>query len=173
MRRFAALPAVMLACWSYEPETGEIRWKQVRCKNGRAIVGNLVGTTVRATTGNTRAYKVIKFDGKDYFAHRIAWFLATGEQPSGLVDHRNGDSLDNRFSNLRLATDSQNQANSFARKSRVLPKGVTVTKSGRYRATIMVNWKQHGLGTHSTADDAAKAYSEAAKTYFGEFARAL
>jgi len=94
--------------------------------------------------------------------------------PKGLVvDHINGDSLDNRRANLRLATHSQNQCNKRKRKntsSQFI--GVFFNKKRRsWWSQIRVNGKSLWLGCFDSEIDAAKAYDAAAKKYHGEFAR--
>lgn len=94
--------------------------------------------------------------------------------PSGfVVDHINRNRLDNRRENLRVASRSQNTANSIKPSTNTSGfKGVHYRKDqGRWRAFIRVNKKGISLGQYSTAEEAAKAYNEAAVKYFGEFAR--
>jgi hypothetical protein len=88
------------------------------------------------------------------------------------IDHRNGNGLDNqRRSNLRLATTSQNAMNKKARgNSRTGLKGVSFHK-GRYCSMIKAEGRQHWLGYFDTPEAAHAAYAAAAKRYFGEFAR--
>ncbi|MFH1369974.1 MAG: HNH endonuclease [Planctomycetota bacterium] len=94
--------------------------------------------------------------------------------PDGLlVDHRNHNGLDNRRSNLRLATHSENIQNARKTKSKTSSryKGVDFVKTtGKYRARIAVADKRLFLGSFSSELDAAKAYDEAAIEYFKEYA---
>lgn len=172
MRRYAPLPPAMLECLSYDAATGEIRWKRGIGPKSRVTVGGLVYTQVKTPRSNKRPYRYIEFGGRGYFAHRVAWFLATGEQPTGMIDHINQNSLDNRICNLRQATDSQNAANSAAKKKRDLPKGVHSRRPGRFTATITKDRVQRTIGTFDTPEEASAAYLETAKRLFGEFARA-
>jgi hypothetical protein len=90
------------------------------------------------------------------------------------VDHINGDGLDNRRSNLRLCTDSENQGNARKRRRQTASqyKGVTWHKSAqRWQAQIEVARKTRYLGLFHSELDAARAYDAAAKVVFGEFAR--
>jgi hypothetical protein len=91
----------------------------------------------------------------------------------GDVDHKNGDTLDNRKCNLREATDSQNLMNQqpqIGRSSKY--KGVCfVKRTEKWESYIKVGGKKMHLGHFSQEDAAAKAYNVAAITYFGDFAR--
>lgn len=90
-----------------------------------------------------------------------------------LVDHINGDGLDNQRANLRLATGSQNNANQgLASTNTTGFKGVNwYGRTGRWRACIGINGRQIHLGYFATALAAAHAYDRAALGLFGEFAR--
>jgi len=96
------------------------------------------------------------------------------QAPDGLfVDHINGNGLDNRKSNLRLCTRSQNNANSekIAGTSSKY-KGVSwINHHGKWFASIRVHGKAYNLGGYSNEMLAALAYNEAALKYFGEFAK--
>lgn len=89
------------------------------------------------------------------------------------VDHINGDTLDNRRSNLRLATAMQNSRNRKINSNNSSGlKGVHWHKGHRkWGAKIGVNWKQIGLGYFDTKEAAYAAYCEAALRYYGQFAR--
>ena len=94
--------------------------------------------------------------------------------PKGvLVDHRNCDSLDNRRSNLRFATRTENIRNRRKMKnSRSQYIGVYFSKQkGKWETRIMYQRKRIYLGRYDCQIDAAHAYDKAAKKYFGEFAR--
>jgi hypothetical protein len=95
--------------------------------------------------------------------------------PDGLlVDHKNGDGLDNRRSNLRLATHSQNQCNKLKIKTKVTSQYVGVhfdKRRSQWATSIRNNGKTIWLGRFDSEIDAAKAYDQAAKKHHGEFAR--
>lgn len=93
--------------------------------------------------------------------------------PRGLfTDHINGNKLDNRKSNMRDANQAQSSYNTKGSKSsKSKYKGVSATASGKWRARIMVNYKEIPLGVFSTEYEAYKRYVVAAKYYQGEFAR--
>ncbi len=84
------------------------------------------------------------------------------------VDHINHDGLDNRRSNLRVATHSQNMQNSRKHSSPQALKGVS--KAGKkWEARIRINGIQTRLGTFLTPEDAYVAYCKASAQYHGEF----
>jgi hypothetical protein len=90
-----------------------------------------------------------------------------------MVDHINGDGLDNRRCNLRVATNMQNQWNAGRRADNSSGyKGVSLRRAtGKWYAYIRVNGFQHSLGFHDTAEHAARARDAAALEMHGEFAR--
>jgi hypothetical protein len=89
-----------------------------------------------------------------------------------VIDHIDRNKLNNRKSNLRLATHRQNDCNKIVRKDSVSGyKGVQLHKqTGKWRARIKVDYKNIHLGLFEDILDAAKAYNEAALRYYGEFA---
>lgn len=101
--------------------------------------------------------------------HRLIMGAGPGEE----VDHINGNPLDNRRSNLRMATSAQNKWNTrrFSNNTSGY-RGVSFRKDrGKFRAYINLDNKQRSLGMFHTAEEAARAYDAAAKELFGEFAR--
>ncbi len=97
----------------------------------------------------------------------------TNAPADALVDHKNpDDTLDNRRSNLRLATRSENKQNSRShRGSRSRFKGVSwCNDRSKWRTHIRVNGKLKSFGRYHSETEAAKAYDVAARELFGEFA---
>lgn len=92
--------------------------------------------------------------------------------PSIECDHRNHNGLDNRRSNLRAGTTSQNQMNQRHQKNKLGYKGVYRGKSrtSPWIASIRHNNKLHRLGSFADQLEAALAYDKAAQELFGEFA---
>lgn len=101
--------------------------------------------------------------------------VITGTGKETMVDHWNGNTFDNRRSNLRIATPQQNASNRKTPKHNILGvKGVTFMKAHKtkpYRAQICAGGKHKTLGYFATAGEAHGAYQKAATAAFGEFAR--
>ena len=94
-----------------------------------------------------------------------------GKWCSQVIDHRDGDPSNNRWTNLRSATRSQNSANKRLYRSNACGlKGVCRERSG-WRATIYKNGRRRHLGNFPTPQEAHAAYVKAARKLFGEFAR--
>jgi len=98
--------------------------------------------------------------------------LLMGSKPDCEVDHINQNGLDNRRVNLRFATKSENRANVKKRTDNSSGfKGVSFNKRvAKWRAYIQKDKKQIHLGFFDDKQKAAKAYNDAAKRLFGEFA---
>jgi len=118
-------------------------------------------------------YVQLTIDGCTHFAHRVAWLAVTGEWPPHQIDHRDLDRSNNRWTNLRSATPSQNVANRRAMANNKLGiKGVIEMPSGKFRAqcNAPLSNKPRILGTFATVEEAAAAYSKAAVERWGEYA---
>lgn len=113
-------------------------------------------------------YAATWIDGKNVQLHKIILPTGDGEEP----DHVNGDGLDNRRSNLRPVTRSQNLMNQRMRDNNTSGfKGVSWhVQRGRWQSRIMFEKKSRYLGLYLNAEDAAHAYDDAARKFFGEFA---
>jgi hypothetical protein len=148
----------------YDPATGDFRWLVNRGIN------NTKGR--RAGTVNSRGYRVIEINEKAYREQRLAWFYVTGKWPEHEIDHRDRDRQNNRFSNLREATRSENTRNKVCKKSgRTGIRGVTQRENGKFRAIITVHQRRIHLGTYNTKEEAQAAYIFAAINLHGDFAR--
>lgn len=154
---------------SYDPDTGKVTWR----KTGPGRRANL-----QAGCKRSDGYIDIEIEGVTCKAHRLAWLLHYGEWSAGELDHKNRDKADNRISNLRLATKSQNCGNAGRQKNNVSGfKGVYFKKARSHLprpwvAQIMKEGKSNHLGCFASAEEAHAAYIVAANRLFGKFARA-
>ena len=149
----------------YDPETGVFTWIVPPCNSIHA--GDAAGSP------NGKGYLVIGVDRVRVGSHRLAWLYMTGEWPNGQIDHIDLNRSNNRWANLRDATQSQNLANTLARaNSKSGFKGVYWHKRrAKWHAQIRHRGKGKSLGLFDSAGDAHRAYYAAAKELHGEFAR--
>jgi hypothetical protein len=148
---------------------------------GTGVFTRLVSTSSRANAGrvagslNGKGHRQTRIDGRNYQDHRRAWLYVHGAWPVADLDHINMDRADNRITNLRVATKSQNQANRPAQANNTSGfKGVTWNKRrGNWMAQIAGGGKNKYLGYFDTAEAAHAEYCAAARKYHGDFARAV
>lgn len=147
--------------FNYDPETGVITWANPTARNVKH--GQIAGGPDR------HGYIKIAVYRKIMAAHRVAWMIHHGKEPSGLIDHRNWDRKDNRITNLRESTKTQNAANSDLTRGATGVRGTTRLESGRYQAQIGGKDGRKYLGTFDTVEEARSAYERASIDKYGEF----
>lgn len=140
----------------YDQETGALTWRKAcGCQKIGAVAGQI------RRDGYTR----VVIAGAGYQAHRLAWLWMTEAWPSAQIDHIDGVRSNNRWQNLREATQAENNQNMRVatvrnRSSRLL--GVTKhKKTGKWQASIKLHGRSHYLGLFAQPDEAHAAYVEA------------
>lgn len=114
-------------------------------------------------------YAVANIKGKVTKMHR--YILGEAVCANKLVDHKNGNSLDNRRSNLRICTHAENMRNVATKKtSKVGHLGIRMTKEGKFNVRIVYAGVEHHIGNFDTLEIAIKAREEAEDFYHGDFA---
>lgn len=168
---------ILRQLFNYDPETGVLR-HATRPRHFFPTAGS-------HSTWNTKwagklagrivpnGYPVISFLGYTTMLYRVAYKIHYGTEPPPVLDHINGDPLDNRIANLRHATQSQNLANTRLRSdSTTGVKGVHFDKSRQlYMAHINVDGRFRNLGRFATIQEAITVRQAAAHLYYGEFVR--
>jgi hypothetical protein len=145
----------------YNPETGVFTWRVT--SSNRALAGSVAG----AIDGH--GYQLIGVDRVRQRANRLAWLYMTGEWPEYFVDHIDGDALNNRWENLRHATNAENMQN--RRKPRSDKKNGKLlgtcfhALSGKWGARIRANNAIRSLGYFDTEAEAHAAYMRAKGVY--------
>lgn len=149
----------------YDPATGVFTWKSTL--SARRSAG--------ATAGGSgcKGYWRISVDGRRYLAHRIAWAWMTGAWPTQDIDHIDGHRCNNRFCNLREASQVQNNGNSRLRKDSTSGlKGVSWHKRAKkWAAYAGGRGTRVHLGLFESREEAHEAYLVHASLLFGEFVR--
>lgn len=148
----------------FEYDDGKLKWK-VR-KALCVKVGRCVGCL------NRSGYLVVSIEKRQYLVHRLIFLWVHGYLPR-MIDHRDGDPLNNRIENLRECSAQENGRNrKKSRKKSSDFKGVVwVSSAKRWRSQIYVDNKLISLGYFNDEVIAAKAYNDRAKELFGDYAR--
>jgi len=144
----------------YNRETGEISWSKHRQKSRIGVAVNRL---------DSYGYKTLWIDGKWHKQHRIVWLYLYGKWPKHQVDHINGDRADNRESNLREATLSENMRNRLIQKNNTTgyPRVKRVGK--KYSVAIRKNGVRLHIGTFETLGLASAVSDAAADFLHGKF----
>jgi hypothetical protein len=137
----------------YDPATGLFTWLKALSYRGK--VGSIAGCVNKRL--NRRH---IGIHGREYYAYRLAWFYVKGSWPAEDLDHKDGDSTNDRFDNLRPCNMSQNQQN--LRRARTFRSGALLgawpTPAGRWFSMITVKKRKIYLGNFATDVEAHTAY---------------
>lgn len=158
---------------NYDPDTGEFRWKSgydcVTSARGprNRWAGQLAGVIC------VHGYRLISVDNERFRASRLAWFYMTGEWPPVDIDHVNGKRSDDRWQNLRVASESENMRNSKRYANNTSgTRGVSWNKRrGKWHARVRVDNKVHHCGYFVKLEDAKAARDRKAAMLHGAFAR--
>ena len=134
--------------------------------------GDLYWKPSKAGTVDGSGYLQTGIQGRYFKNHRLIFLMHHGYLPS-LIDHIDGNKLNNKIENLRPATRSQNSFNSMKSKiNKSGVKGVSWRENlKKYRARIYANKKTYELGHFEKLEDAERAVMEARLKYHGEFAK--
>ncbi len=166
----------------FDYEEGRLFWKKKVNQYSPIKIGDEVGSiSLKKNRSNPKPYRKtqIRIEGTNYHVpvHSLVWIFFGQDLKEGeFLDHINGDTLDNRPENLRIANDSQNGAN----------RGIQVNNTSGYKGVFLHSKKQGYeakitrkvkgkskniyLGYFKCPIEAAKAYDKKAKEIFGEYA---
>lgn len=131
---------------SYDAETGVFVW--LSGKRAGRVAG------CKAKDG----YTIIRVDGQNLYAHRLAWVHATGSWPDAFIDHRDGVRWNNALSNLRPATSIENAQNRPANRNNKSGLLGVSTLGGKYVAQIQVAGRHFLLGVRKDPIEAHNLY---------------
>jgi hypothetical protein len=161
--------------FTYNAETGEFTYKKRTPSEGRGA-----SETQRWNSRYSckvagflfkEGYLGISIYGKQKLLHRMAFLYCHGYLPE-VVDHKDQDVTNNRISNLRPATKSQNAMNAKTISTNSSGyKGVGFhKKTGKWRGRVMLDKKEYHVGLFETAEEAAEAANAKRAELHGEFA---
>ena len=151
----------------YNSETGVFKWKFKNVNQpDDKIFNKLFGGKI-IFSKNHNGYLQIKIDKKSFLIHRIAYLFMTGEWPNGQIDHINGDRVDNRWDNLRVVNNEENQKNQKIysnNTSGVIGVSWCETKN-KWKVQISGNKKRIYLGLFKNFNEAVRARKNAEVIY--------
>jgi len=166
--------ALLQQLLNYDPLTGVFMWKPRPREMFRTArdcrAWNTKNAGKPAGSLADQGHIDIRLEGLAFKAHRLVWLHVYGEPVPERIDHKDRNRTNNRIGNLRAATHAQNLANTGLWKSNTTGFRGVSRKRNKFWARITVNRQHIHLGTFTTAEEAARAYNEAAFLYFGEFA---
>lgn len=137
----------------YVNSNGVLCWRIDHSSRARA---DRVAGTPHVSGGRKKTvYMMVNLRGVMMYAHRISYLIHTGRHANGVIDHIDGDGLNNSPDNLRDVTRSANQTNRKRQANNTTGViGVILhRKTGRYVATFQRKW----LGSFPTLFEAACA----------------
>lgn len=156
--------------FDYEKETGHLIWKNPPPQHAEKK-GRIAGCINKGKNGNKDYWQVRCFGGT-FKRSRIVFLYHHGRWPNPMVDHEDGNSLNNRIGNLRECTNSQNTMNSNNKhRSNGLPRNVYRTKQGHFMVRMSVSGLWKSFGTFTTIEDAEKIAVNKRKELYCEFRR--
>lgn len=171
------------ALLEYDPGTGNLTWKKrlgssQSTQNFNAqYAGKIAGGLGSKRPDGTNQYLIVGFRmvGKQqqFGAHRVIFKMVTGIEPPPLLDHLDGDEFNNKWSNIRHATNGQNIQNSKIRKdNKSGVKGVSWnSRAKRWTAQINCDKRKYHLGRFTSIEAARIAIDKKRTFLHGEFAR--
>ena len=141
----------------YDVESGLLYWKVRR--NQLALEGAVAG---HIDNCRGKLYYRVRVDRQLVMGHWIVWAMHYGHWPDDQIDHQDGNGINNRISNLRIATQAVNNKNAAVRKdNKTGVSGVTTVRSGRYVAHIREGGRAMHLGTFDTLHEASEVRKQA------------
>lgn len=156
----------------YHPATGEFTWLP---RDSNRFKPSLVGTPAGypKMKGRGKIYHHISIREKSYLRSRLAFFYMEGRWPEGVIDHKDGDSLNDSWGNLRDIDHVSNCENRKGRnRGKVVdaPLGVSWNRfTEKYVARIGHKGKLLNLGGFDSAEEAEKVYIEAKRRLHGGY----
>lgn len=154
--------AQLLEYLRYNKSTGLFVWIKQPQISKKVNVGDTAGSL------DSKGYVRVGLFGRQYRAHRLAWFYVTGKWPKRELDHKDRDKTNNRWRNLREATSTQNKQNQGLRRNNISGvRGVSWASDRRQWLVQITNCgvRKH-LGYFDNISDARQARLAAEPSFF-------
>jgi len=161
------LPSVeyLSECFQYDCASGLLYWKDRPKAHFQTQAAWKRHKTLRSgkpvLTTNAYGYRVVRISvqGKNklFFCHRIVYSMFYGDTDM-IVDHINGDRLDNRIENLRAVSSRENLLNTSVKRRQGLKGAYYEADRDKWLSQIKINYKSFHLGRFDTEQEAHQAY---------------
>lgn len=146
--------------FDYDDDDGFLRWKIERQK---VVKGKIAGYVSKSD-----GYHYVGFDYHELLAHRVIWLWKTGSWPTCQIDHEDRIRSNNKWKNLRQATNGQNGRNSARINKATGIRGIDI-RGKKYRVRIHISGREVVVGRFISLEEAIKARQIASKEHYGEF----
>lgn len=154
------------ALFDYDPETGALTWKERPPTTRANKVHNARDAGKQVGAVDSWGHRQVRVGGRLRAAHRVIWKMMTGKDPAEQIDHINGSQDDNRWCNLREATQEQNQWNTGIRVTNtsghrcIYPMKTKRAWAKKWRVVIGGKGGQRFIGDFHTLNEAIAARDE-------------
>ncbi len=164
MAKFVELPDLeyLRQALDYNPATGKFTWltrpveQFASAQAANSCNSRTAGKEAFTAFAETHGY-VGRIGGQQYVAHRIAFYMGTGQRPEGEIDHINGDRRDNRLANLRSVSHAINARNRARNRNSKHPAHGVYHRGSRWVAQIKVDGRPLTIGSFLTCEEAMAA----------------
>lgn len=144
-----------LSLFYYDREKGELYWTNPPQPNTKRLKGKLAGTI------NRDGYLNVTHMKQGFRVHRIIWYLEKGYWPERVIDHIDGNKLNNKISNLRECSHTENMRNTYRHRAGKLLGTGYHKQHQKWRAFMRRDGRQIQLGMFNSEIEAHQAYLRA------------
>jgi hypothetical protein len=142
-----------------ELEGTDLVWRRIERNRHAGPIGGI----------NSHGYRQVRVDYRLHYVHRLVWLYHYGENPSGPIDHIDGNKLNNAIANLRIVSIIENAQNTVGRGTSHRPGYLNPA----YQSRITVNGKAMHLGVFRCEEEAHQAYLEAKRKLHPSYASGI